>query len=148
MVSHPRMIIRNDYKRVYDKVADPDLYWGLHGVTINWTAEIETEMPKQLPDGSYSIGYRVYAVSATLEDNFDFNPGQFKNFPAKQLNDIGASKGVPFHITIELSGFGWQTDNVVVVRRKNARATLLTPIPSTADARELRRHPWVPTSPG
>ncbi len=96
MTGRPRRIVRDEYKVVYDKAGDPDLYWGLHGVTIKWTAEIQADMPKQLPDGSYSVTYRIYAVSASLEDDFDFNPGQFKNFPAKQLNDIGASKGVPF----------------------------------------------------
>lgn len=115
MKAIPRTKVTGKYAVVYQKADDPDLYWGIHGATVFWSAEIEVDLPKKSPDGCCTVTYRIQSIDAKLEDDFDFNPGQFKDFPAKQLNDIGASNGVPFHIIINLNGFGWDTNNKVTV---------------------------------
>jgi hypothetical protein len=116
VTSVPRTKVSDKYETVYDRAKDADLYWGVHGATIYWTADAEVDQPKKSADGcSYIVKYKIYSIEARLEDDFDFNAGQFKSFPAKLLNDIGTVEGVPFHIRCELTGFTWNTDNTVTV---------------------------------
>jgi hypothetical protein len=126
--SIPRKKIEGSYLAVFQKDDDPDLYWGVHGAKISWNAEIEVGAPFKKPDGSgCTASYKLYNVEATLEDDFDFNPDQFKSFPAKQLNDWGGAQGVPFHIFCELTGFSWKTDNIVIIPNPTTQPSTTQP---------------------
>lgn len=77
-----------------------DMYYGLHHVRITWVARVEIGPgPRRLNAyGCCVIPYKVTGIQYVMRDRFDFNPGQFKKWPLKMINDAGVRNGVPFNI--------------------------------------------------
>ena len=72
-----RVKIGGWYGVVYELKDNPDLYWGIHGANIQWSAILDVG-PAKSSNFCCTVQYKIVSIDATLHDRFDFNPGQFR----------------------------------------------------------------------